>query len=232
MTDGVTHAPAADVPTGRTVKVWDVPTRLFHWSIVLLVAFSYATARLGWIDWHFRSGYAILALVLFRIVWGLVGSETARFSSFIRGPRDVLHHLFHVARGRAEAEAGHNAAGALMVMLLLSLLLFQTGTGLFSGDGIFVEGPLAQFVGGAMSETLTGWHGLGFDLILIAVIVHVAAVLFYGVFLKQNLVRPMITGRAWLPGLSKAPKLASPILALVVLAACAAAVWAIASLGA
>lgn len=213
----------------RVVKVWDAPVRLFHWSIVLLVAFSYVTARQGWIEWHFLSGYTILALVGFRIAWGIVGSDTARFSAFVRGPRAALQHLSHVVRGKTEDEPGHNAAGGLMVLVLLGLLLFQAGTGLFSGDGIFVEGPLAQFVGGAMSETITGWHGFGFDLILIAVALHVAAVVFYAVVLKQNLVRPMITGRKWLASTVAAPHMGSLWVAAALLAISAGAVWLLAT---
>lgn len=212
------------------VKVWDAPVRLFHWSIVILVAFSYATARLGWIEWHFRSGYTILGLVLFRIVWGFVGSDSARFGSFVRGPRAVLEHLTEVLKGKAEGEPSHNPAGALMVVALLGLLLFQAVSGLFSNDGIFVEGPLARFVSGAMSERITGWHALSFDIILIAVIVHVAAVVFYAVVLKQNLVRPMITGRKALDPGSATPRIASPLLAAAILAVTGGAVVALATL--
>lgn len=215
----------------RWVKVWDGPVRLFHWSIVVLVATSYATARLGRIDWHFLSGYAILALVLFRIAWGLAGSETARFSHFLRGPRSALSHLRHVLARSAPDEAGHNAAGGLMVAALLGLLLFQTGTGLFSNDGLMDEGPLAHFVGGDWSDRISGWHELGFNLILVAVALHVAAVIAYAVVLRQDLVRPMVTGWKRLPAGTLPPRMAPAVLAAGIAAAAAGLVYLLSRLG-
>lgn len=215
----------------RWVKVWDGPTRLFHWSLVVLVATSYATARLGRIEWHFYSGYAILALVLFRIAWGLAGSETARFSSFLRGPKAALAHLRHVLRREAEDAPGHNAAGALMVMALLALLLFQATSGLFSNDGLFVEGPLAALVGEDWSGRISGWHAFAFNLILIAVAVHVAAVLLYAVLLRQDLIRPMITGWKRLPAGTPALRRAPLWRALLLCALAAGVVWGVANIG-
>lgn len=215
----------------RWIKVWDAPTRLFHWSIVALVTTSYVTARNGWIDWHFYSGYAILTLVLFRLLWGLFGSETARFGSFVRGPKAAIRHLVHLAKRQPEPEAGHNAAGAFMVLALLALLLFQAVSGLFSNDGLFTEGPLAALVGGAASDTLTKLHGLSFDLILIAVAVHVCAVVLYAVLVRQDLVRPMITGWKRLPLGVAAPRHAPLTVALVLLAVVAGVVALIAAQG-
>lgn len=215
----------------RWVKVWDAPTRLFHWSIVGLVVTSYATAKLGLIDWHFRSGYAILALVLFRIGWGLAGSDTARFASFLTGPRAALEHLRHAIRRHPDEPAGHNAAGGLMVAALLALLLFQTGSGLFANDGLFVEGPLADLAGPALSDRLTRWHELGFDLIAIAVAVHVLAVLLYGLVLRQNLVRPMLTGWKRLPAEIAPPRMVPTWKAAILAALASGAVAAVALLG-
>lgn len=212
------------------VKVWDGPTRLFHWSLVALVATSYVTARNGWIDWHFYAGYSILALVLFRILWGLFGSETARFAHFVRGPRAAIAHLRHLLRRDADEEAGHNAAGAAMVLALLGLLLFQAGSGLFATDGLFSEGPLASLVGPEWSERITGWHGLSFDLIMIAVALHVLAVVVYGLLLRHDLVRPMITGWKRLPTAIAAPRMVTPWLALGLLAVAVGGVAAIVTL--
>ncbi|MFG1357537.1 cytochrome b/b6 domain-containing protein [Xanthobacter pseudotagetidis] len=220
-----------DLRPERKVQVWDMPTRLFHWSLVLLVALSYASARMGKIDWHFLSGYAVLTLVLFRIAWGIAGSDTSRFSRFVRRPADALRHLRDLPRRQAGAEPGHNPAGAFMVLALLGLLLAQTVTGLFSSDGLIVEGPLAHLVDGATSEAATSWHGFFFDVIVVAVGLHVAAVLAYAVVAREDLVRPMILGWKRLPPSVPAPRMASPLLAAALLAASAAAVWAISRLG-
>ncbi len=216
-------------PLQRT-KVWDLPTRLFHWSLAVLIVSAYFTAELGLIDWHFRCGYAILTLVLFRILWGLFGSDTARFSRFLKSPAAALGHLSHMMRREPDREVGHNAAGGSMVVALLALLLVQTGTGLFSNDGVFTEGPLAHFVGG-LSDTITGWHAFNFNLIVVAAALHVAAVLAYAAFKGQDLVRPMVTGVKRLPATSPAPRLRSPALAVALLAASAAAVWGLSQLG-
>src|SRR5512134_348932 len=120
----------------RLVRVWDLPVRLFHWLLVVLVVFSYTTGKLGGnsLQWHFRSGYCILALVLFRIAWGLFGSQTARFSDFIHGPKRVFSYARSLARGASMFHAGHNPMGGLMVVLMLVLLLVQATTGLFVDD--------------------------------------------------------------------------------------------------
>lgn len=216
-------------PLQRT-KVWDLPTRLFHWSLVVLIIAAYFTAELGLIDWHFRCGYTILTLVLFRILWGLFGSDTARFARFVKGPKAAFGHLAHFLRREPDREVGHNAAGGLMVLGLLALLLVQTGTGLFSNDGVFTEGPLAHFVGG-LSDTLTGWHAFNFNLILVAVALHVAAVLAYAAFKGQDLVRPMVTGFKTLPTTTPAPRIRPAVLAVALLAVAAAAVWGLSRLG-
>lgn len=242
LRDGASSSPATSgrsQPSGglpssgtwRWIKVWDAPTRLFHWTLVALVATSYVTARNGWIDWHFYAGYSILTLVLFRILWGLFGSQTARFTSFLRAPGAAISHLRHVLKREPEPETGHNAAGAYMVMALLALLLFQTGTGLFANDGLFTSGPLAGLVSGELSDQLTVAHGLSFDLIMIAVALHVVAIVAYAVLLRQNLVRPMITGWKLLPAGISAPRLAAAPLALIFLAVAAGAVYAVSQMG-
>ncbi|MGQ3675587.1 cytochrome b/b6 domain-containing protein [Xanthobacter sp. TB0139] len=209
----------------RWVKVWDGPVRLFHWALVALVATAYISAETGKLDLHFMVGYTILTLVLFRILWGLVGSDTARFTQFIKSPAAAFAHLGHVLRRQPEDETGHNPAGAFMVVALLALLLFQTITGLFSNDGLFEEGPLAHLLGGGWSDTLTIWHGFSFDLIVIAVVAHVAAILLYAALLRQDLVRPMVTGWKRLPQSFSAPHMAPVWLALAMLVLAAVVVW-------
>ena len=174
------------------VRVWDLPTRLFHWALAALVAFSVVTVKLGgfWMDWHMRSGYAILALVVFRIAWGFAGSRYARFSSFVRRPADIVGYL----RGRIEHGAGHSPLAAVSVLALIGLFLLQAGTGLFSNDGNFTEGPLARLVSGAASERLSTIHRYGEWAIYALVGLHIAAVAYYAAFRRVALVRPMITG--------------------------------------
>ena len=142
------RSPNARLPFGSAkprvpnllMRVWDAPTRLFHWLITLLVIFSYVSIKQDWVQLHFLSGYTILTLLLFRIAWGFVGSQTARFSQFMRSPIEGLRHLAHFPRREPDTEIGHNAAGGWMVLILLAALAAQVGTGLFSNDD-FNEGP-------------------------------------------------------------------------------------------
>ena len=189
---GSTARGQATQGAGR-VRIWDLPTRLFHWSLVVLVAFSVVTAQVGglWLDWHMRSGYAILTLVLFRLLWGVAGSRYARLAHFVRGPHVVLEYL----RGRyPEVTAGHNPLGALSIVAILLLLLLQAATGLFANDGNFTEGPLARLVSSATSEALSTVHRWGESAIYVLLGLHVGAVLFYLVVRRENLIGPMISG--------------------------------------
>ena len=112
------------------VRVWDAPTRLFHWAIVVLLCISWLTESRGWMELHFLAGYSVLALLLFRVVWGFVGSDTARFTHFLSSPLAALQHLAQLHRREPDTEIGHNAAGGWMVLLMLVLLAVQVGTGL------------------------------------------------------------------------------------------------------
>ena len=174
-----------------TARVWDLPTRLIHWLLVALIAFSWWSAENDRIEWHIWSGLGILILLLFRILWGLFGSSTARFANFVRGPRGVLDYL----RGRWRG-IGHTPIGALSVVALLVLLCAQVGLGLFASDddGLY-QGPLAHLVSLDASEEAADLHDDLFDVLLVFIGLHIAAVLFYLVFARKNLVGPMITGR-------------------------------------
>ncbi|WP_137181385.1 cytochrome b/b6 domain-containing protein [Roseomonas sp. AR75] len=212
--------------TVRRLKVWDPWVRLVHWSIVLLIPFSWWTAETGRFDLHFLSGYAILALVLFRIAWGLVGSETARFTHFLRAPGAALRHLAHLRRRDAPLEVGHNAAGGWMVLLLLLLLLAQATLGLFADDDVLSAGPLARRVDGNLSAAATSVHVRLFWLLLAFAVLHVLAVIVYRA-LGRNLVKPMVTGVIDVPRSEPliAPRLGSPALAAVLLAGSVGFVW-------
>lgn len=180
------------------VRVWDLPTRVFHWSLVALILASYLTGEF-WrgVDmyWHQLSGYAILALVLFRLVWGFAGTRHARFVDFLRPPGEMLAYLAGLLSGRASSYAGHNPLGGLSVVLLLAVLLLQAVSGLFASDDIFVEGPLAGLVSGATVDRMTSLHHLAFDLLLALIAVHLAAIAFYEAVRGQRLIRAMVSGR-------------------------------------
>jgi cytochrome b len=181
---------------GRAVRVWDGPTRLFHWLLVLLIVTSWRTGEAGgeWLRYHFWSGYAILTLVLFRIVWGMVGGSHARFVNFVRGVPSALHHLRELVRPGPTSDVGHNAIGGWMIVILLAVLLLQTGTGLFADDDIVTVGPLGDLVSGATRARLTTIHRYNFELIMVLAGVHIVAVLGYLVLKRQNLIGAMITG--------------------------------------
>jgi cytochrome b len=193
---------AMDHKPETLVPVWDIPTRLFHWSVVVLLCISWLSADQGYMRVHLVSGLTLLALLLFRIGWGLVGSTTARFSNFLHPPRRVAGYLKGLAGADRIFHAGHNPAGGLMVLALIAVLLAQVATGLFANDGVQFHSPLALLVSEDVSTRLTSIHGLIFDLILILVWCHVVAVGFYLLVKGDNLVWPMITGkkhRAQLP---------------------------------
>jgi cytochrome b len=211
------------------MRIWDAPTRLFHWLLVLLIATSYVTVQRNWMDLHLLSGYAILTLLLFRLVWGIVGSDTARFARFLRSPFAAVRHLAGFARREPDNEVGHNEAGGWMVLVMLLVLSMQVGTGLLSNDDGSTEGPLAKYAGKALSDTLSGYHGLNFDLLLGLIGLHILAIIAYAVVKKHDLVRPMFSGKKKLPAATRAPRMASPILALAILVVAAAAVWVLAT---
>ncbi|AWU94696.1 cytochrome B [Azospirillum ramasamyi] len=213
---------------GRVLRVWDLPTRLFHWALVAAVAVALLSAELGMLSVHMLAGETVLILVLFRLAWGVVGSQTARFADFVKGPAAILDYL---KRSRAGGEAaftlGHNPLGALMVVALLLILLVQATSGLFTSDDILVDGPLVPLAAGATVSTLSSVHRLLSDGIYVLTGLHVAAVFFYLLVKKDNLIRPMVTGRKSLPGdvAAAEPRRAPAALALAILAASAGLVF-------
>jgi cytochrome b len=215
------------------VKVWDGWIRLVHWFIAVLVGFSWWTAETGRMEWHMLSGEVILALLLFRLAWGFLGSDTARFSRFLRSPVQGLRHLAHLHRREPDTEIGHNAAGGWMVLVLLAVLLVQAVSGLFTDDGILTRGPLARSVAPGTVDAASSLHVLTFNLILVAVALHILAVLAYAVLKRQDLVRPMVTGFKRLPATmaGRAPRLGNPWLALLLLLLAAGVVTVIARQG-
>lgn len=182
----------------RAALVWDLPVRIFHWTLVVAFIAAFVTDRLGvaYFKYHVWCGYTVLVLVAFRIIWGFVGTRHARFCNFVRGPAAIWHYLRgKELRGREGHFAGHNPLGALMVLALLIGLLLQAVTGLFSNDEIFNVGPLYGYIDNELSLRLTSLHRQLFYWIAGAIGVHILAVLAHRIFKKENLVKAMFTGR-------------------------------------
>lgn len=214
-----------------TVRVWDLPTRLFHWVLVLGVIGSITSAKIGGgaMVWHFRFGYLVLALLVFRLLWGVVGGRWSRFLSFVYAPGAVLRYLRGESRAGEHHEVGHSPLGALSVFALLALLLAQVGTGLVADDEIANVGPLNRFVSGAAAGLATSWHRVyGEGLLWTLLGLHVIAVLIYQLAKKRDLIWPMVGGDKRLPPGTPAStdSAGTRLLALVLLAlALALAGW-------
>jgi cytochrome b len=202
----------------RRIKVWDLPVRLFHWLLVALILAAWVTQYLNRMDLHMWIGEWILTLLLFRVVWGFVGSDTARFARFLRSPVAGLVHLARLRRREPDREIGHNAAGGWMVLLMLALLGVQAGTGLFSNDDSDTEGPLMHLVSKDQSDWLSHIHYLNFKAIEAVIVLHILAIVAYAVLKRQNLLRPMLTGMKLMPADTAPPRLVNPLWALAVLA--------------
>ncbi|TXL68708.1 cytochrome b/b6 domain-containing protein [Zeimonas arvi] len=214
----------------ETIRVWDLPTRLFHWGLAACVIGSLVTINLGGnaVAWHFRFGYAILTLLIFRLAWGFVGPRYARFASFPPNPMAALRYL----RGPVQGALGHSPLGALSVYALLLSLGFQACTGLFANDAIMWDGPLRNTVSNATSDWLTSLHKTNRYVLLGLIALHLGAIAYYTLFKRKPLVRPMITGDALPPpGRSRARAsgdgLRERSLASLLLAASSGIVWAV-----
>lgn len=203
------------------IRIWDLPLRLFHWLLVVSVVALVVTAEIGGnaIAWHFKIGYFVLALLFFRIIWGFVGGYWSRFSQIFYAPSTILAYL--KGQDKPEYHAGHNPLGSLSVWALLILLILQVSSGLFSDDEIAFIGPLAQFVSDTTIQKLTHYHKeVGKTILIVLVIVHIAAIAYYKVKKKNNLITPMITGDKELHSTVPASKdsLFTRIFALLILA--------------
>lgn len=208
----------------RKLRVWDLPTRIFHWTLLVLVVAAFVTGLVGGnlIEWHGRAGIAITGLLAFRLVWGFVGSTYARFADFVPGPAHIWAHL----RGQWDG-LGHNPFGALSVLALLLVLAFQVLSGLVSNDDIAFEGPLHALTSKDTSDWLTGLHRQNFWTLIVLVALHVAAILYYLQAKKDNLVKPMITGVKEVADPAARPAQGGGAVAFVLaLAVAVAAVWA------
>ncbi|MEN9888807.1 MAG: hypothetical protein RL559_844 [Pseudomonadota bacterium] len=216
-----------------TVRIWDLPTRLFHGLLVVCVVGLVITGNVGGdaMVWHFRLGSAVLTLLLFRLVWGFVGGHWSRWSQLPLSPSRVLGHL----RGQGQPAVGHNPLGAWSLLLMLGWLLLQVSTGLVSDDEIAHAGPLSHWVSSATVSAATAWHkGIGKLVLLALVLLHVAAIVWYRIRKAQALVPPMLHGDKSLPEAATPSRddAQSRVLAAVLVLACAALVQSLLSLAA
>lgn len=210
------------------VRVWDLPTRIFHWLLVGLVITSFVTAEIGGnaMQYHMWCGYAILTLLLFRLIWGFIGSTTARFTSFVRGPAAAWRYARSLP-GKSQPHLGHNPLGGWSILAMLLALLVQVGSGLFATDDIATQGPLYPLISDDAAYRLTSIHLFNPNVIIALVCLHFGAVLFYLIVKRDNLIAPMITGRrARQAGLTDRDSIIRPAwLALVVTGLCALGVY-------
>lgn len=174
------------------MSLWDLPTRLFHWALALAVTAALVTGSLAgpWLEWHLVCGLTILWLLVFRLVWGFLGNTYARFAQFWPTPRRLRGYF----AGRWQ-QPGHTPLGALSVLAMLAMLSLQVGLGLFSRDETGFRGPLSGWLGSSAAAEVTAWHHLVAGLVLLLVLLHLAAILFYRLVRGRDLVTPMITGR-------------------------------------
>ena len=195
------------------ILIWDLPIRLLHWSLVILVGLLFLTASLGAFDAHELAGKGVLVLVIFRLIWGAVGSQTARFSDFLGGIAAIRQYLIY----RQSKSLGHNPLGGWMVVAMLAALLIQAGTGLLANDGIMFQGPLAHSVSQSLSDVASrAHHGLA-SLLGGLITIHVTAILLYWTVGRENLVGPMFTGKKWVTPTTEPAQFVSLILAAAIL---------------
>lgn len=204
------------------VRVWDLPTRVFHWLLAATVLGALGTAWADAMNWHVRCGLLALVLLVFRLLWGFVGGRWSRFASFVYGPSTLMRYLRGEARPGEHLDVGHTPTGALSVFGLLALLALQVATGLVADDEVATTGPLNRFVAGSTAASATSWHhGVGQWVILAMVLLHIAAIVWYRVKKRVDLVKPMLDGDKPLPAdtPASADGLPQRVLALVLLAA-------------
>ena len=213
--------------------IWDIPIRVFHWLLVLLLVGSWYTVVIEYnMDRHMLIGYAILALLLFRLFWGFIGPKYSRFSSFIYSPKETIAYLKTFFSKKSGSYAGHNPLGAIAVFALMASIIFQAVSGLFATDDFYVYGPFSYWVSADTSFRLTNLHYQNFDLLLVLGGIHIVAIFYYLLFKRENLITSMFTGRKnktddrW-----QAINNSKLITALMLIAASAAAIYALVKYG-
>lgn len=183
----------------KKIKIWDSPTRLFHWALVINLVAAWYTIENRMIELHEIAGHTLIALLVFRVCWGFVGSTTARFSHFIIHPISAIDYLMKSLKLKAHHKIGHNPAGGWMVIVMMLVIAFQLVSGLFANDDLGFSGALSDNVSKELSDTITQLHGINFDLLIAIIWVHLVAVFFYVLVKKDNLIEAMVTGNKILP---------------------------------
>ncbi len=211
------------------LRVWDLPTRLFHWLLVVLIVLQFGTGQWGWLDmyWHMRFGYAVLALLLFRIAWGFVGSDTSRFTQFVRSPMHTWRYFKASLTDREQRTVGHNPLGGWSALAMLASLLLQVTTGFFSSDDIITFGPFSGWVSESTVSLMTRIHHWNRIALLVLIGLHIAAVLMHLIGKRDNLIAPMITGDKKVTGRVDALRMRAWWWALPVIAVAGLLVWAL-----
>jgi cytochrome b len=218
-------APESSAPTAdlAPVRVWDPYVRAFHWLLVIGILASWITGENGWMETHYQIGLGVGWLVIFRILWGFVGSRTARFTHFIKGPGAVIDYARTMFARKPSHAFGHNAGGGLMVLVLLLVVGIQAFSGLFNSDDVLFDGPFYDDVSDSMTHLAGFMHAWLFDILLALIALHVLVIAMYFFWKRENLVRAMVVGRALLPKKSGEADFASPLRALIVAAVAAVA---------
>ena len=184
----------SDIPKVRA-KLWDGPTRIVHWALVILIGFAWWCVKANQTEWHLWAGYGILGLIIFRLIWGFAGSASVRFTSFVKGPAATLAYAKTLSMRSVTDMAGHNPLGGWSVVAILAATLTQAVTGLFSVDVDGLEsGPLSDRVSFETGRLFSKWHDLSFTAIKVLVVLHLSAIAFYALYKRANLITPMITG--------------------------------------
>ncbi|NKB37703.1 MAG: cytochrome B [Gammaproteobacteria bacterium] len=211
----------------KSYLIWDIPTRLFHWLLVCLVVFSWYSIEIEEnLDWHFISGYCVLSLLLFRCLWGMIGTRHARFKNFLFKPATIISYALTLRVKNSQIYAGHNPLGGVSVIAMLVILLLQTITGLFASDGDFYFGPLSDYVSTRTSDVLTEIHHFNTNIIYALIILHLLAIAFYTFYKKQKLLSAMFNGKKTLDsGSNQAIENSRITVALVVVVVCSVAVY-------
>ena len=182
-------------------KIWDLPTRIFHWLLVVLIVLQYLSGEFELLSmqWHFWLGYTTLALIVFRLLWGLFGSQSAQFSSFVRGPITTARYAASLFSKNPQRSVGHNPLGGWSVLVMLLCVLTQAITGLFSSDDVSEAGPLVEHASAATVRWMTHLHHLNQNILLLLIALHIVAILLHWLLGRENLIAAMFSGRKKLP---------------------------------
>lgn len=220
------HEQRGEPERTRRVRIWDRPTRVFHWLLVVLFVMCFASGKAGRLDIHMVAGQTLLVLVVARIVWGIFGSETSRLRGLVRPPAEIVLYLQSLFRRTPDHSAGHNPLGGISVLVMFVALVGQAVMGLLAVDADGVnEGPLSFLLNYEAARVAAKLHHLGVDLLILLVVVHILAVLFHLLYKRENLIVAMFTGNARLPEASREPAFAPDGRALLILALSAAAIF-------